>query len=246
VAAHIAVWKETDAPSTPAPGSRGRGRGRGRGGEGRGGAPPRLPVAEMTASGPFAMGPALAGSSSARRGAASRSTFTPIVPGGPGAPGASALGQALDGSAPPSLRAVKGKERAVDHNNDVKKEDEEAEVYSDPDDGIEIVDMDDVKTMDWMAPDSLRRDRESGKKNQKRVSVKVKKEDGVEEFAGSFSLRHQTRIPNRCSHCQPWTQTKRLSKERLTLQMQLILAKAKKRKSSKICLKTSLSKTLLT
>ncbi len=42
--------------------------------------------------------------------------------------------------------------------------------YSDPDDGVEIVDIDDVKRMDWMAPETLRREKDGRKK--KRLTVK--------------------------------------------------------------------------
>ena len=59
-----------------------------------------------------------------------------------------------------------------------KEEDDDHEVYSDPDEGVEIVDMDDVKTLDYMAPDSIRREREA--------KAKVKKEK-VEE-KGSWAL----------------------------------------------------------
>ena len=137
---------------------RGRGRGRGRGGEGRGGAPPRPPPVEMTASGPFAMGPALAGMAG-RRGAP-RSNFAPVMPQAP-AGGRANLGAGLTQTTAPSLK--KEKERA----------EPEEEAYSDPDDGVEIVDMENVRQMDWMAPESLRKERESGKKK----GLKVKKEE---------------------------------------------------------------------
>ena len=59
----------------------GKGRGRGRGGEGRAGegraGPPKIST-EMTASGPFALGPSMAGSSSSRR--VPRSNFAPVIP----------------------------------------------------------------------------------------------------------------------------------------------------------------------
>ncbi|RPD64407.1 hypothetical protein L226DRAFT_533687 [Lentinus tigrinus ALCF2SS1-7] len=138
---------------------RGRGRGRGRGGEGRGGAPPRPPAVEMTASGPFAMGPALAGMSGRR--SAPRSNFAPVMPQGPGGSRAN-LGAGLTQTTAPSLKKEKEKE--------VQEEDE----YSDPDDGVEIVDMENVRQMDWMAPESLGKEREAGK----RKGPKVKKEEG--------------------------------------------------------------------
>ncbi|KAG6861340.1 hypothetical protein C0995_001319 [Termitomyces sp. Mi166 len=146
------------APRPPAPtNERGRGRGRGRGdarGRGRGrGAPP---VVEMTASGPFAMGPALAGHTATRR-AMPRSNFTPVLTSG----SAPSLGSSLVRGAAPTLKR-EGKARNV-------KEEDDAEVYSDPDEGVEIIDMEDVRNMDWMAPESLR------KENQQK---KVKKEEG--------------------------------------------------------------------
>ncbi|OCH93642.1 hypothetical protein OBBRIDRAFT_885313 [Obba rivulosa] len=134
-----------------------RGRGRGRGGEGRGG-PPRPPAVEMTASGPFAMGPTLAGTSARRT--TPRSNFTPIVPQGPNGP---KLGAGLTQTTAPTLKREKGEKE--------QKEEDEAEVYSDPDEGVEIVDMDDIKKMDWMAPESLRKEKE-GKKKKKVVKVK--------------------------------------------------------------------------
>ena len=121
----------------------------------------------MTASGPFAMGPALAGTS-ARRGAP-RSNFAPIVPLGPG--NAAALGAGLSGTAGPSL-----KRETLDANDlahkEVKRPDDD-DVYSDPDEGVEIIDMENVRQMDWMAPDSLRKER----KEKKKKVVHVKKED---------------------------------------------------------------------
>ena len=39
----------------------------------------------------------------------------------------------------------------------------EEEEYSDPDEGVEIVDMENVRQMDWMAPESLRKEKEGGK-----------------------------------------------------------------------------------
>ena len=114
----------------------------------------------MTASGPFAMGPALAGSSARR--STPRSNFAPIA-----APSGSfsGAGSGLSQTGPPSLRKNETKEAPV------KTEDDE--VYSDPDEGVEIIDMENVRQMDWMAPESLRRERPSTKK--------VKKEEQAEE-----------------------------------------------------------------
>ncbi|KAI0060961.1 hypothetical protein BV25DRAFT_1858047 [Artomyces pyxidatus] len=151
------------APSTSDRGGRGRGRGRGRG-EGRGGAPPRPPPPEMTASGPFAMGPSRAGASGWR--STPRAAPTPIVPMGSG--GSAAVGANLTRTAAPTLKKERG-EKLVQVEDD-------AEVYSDPDEGVEIVDMENVRTMDWMAPESLRREREGDKKKKKAAKVKEDEE----------------------------------------------------------------------
>ncbi|RDB20935.1 DNA-directed RNA polymerase III subunit rpc4 [Hypsizygus marmoreus] len=152
-------------PSASTP-ERGRGRGRGRGegrGRGRGRGAPR-PELEMTASGPFAMGPALAGNNARR--AVPRSNFAPIPIPGAG----TALGSSLVRGAAPSLK----REGDLKGKGVVAKVQEDEEVYSDPDEGVEIVDMEDVRQMDWMAPESLRKE-----KRQK----KAKKEEATEAIA---------------------------------------------------------------
>jgi DNA-directed RNA polymerase III subunit RPC4 len=126
----------------------------------------------MTASGPFAMGPALAGSNARR--SVPRSNFAPIMP--PSGP-SSSLGSNLTRTAAPSLKQDvdskgKGKEN-------VGRPEEEEEVYSDPDEGVEIVDMEDVRKMDWMAPESLRKERHVRK---------VKKEESSDD-TGLYTLR---------------------------------------------------------
>ncbi|KAF5336184.1 hypothetical protein D9611_006268 [Ephemerocybe angulata] len=163
--------KKEEVKSEPTPAvipaaTEGRGRGRGRGagrgdgarGRGRGrGGPPEV---VMTASGPFAMGPAMAGSTGSRR-STPRSNFAPSV--APSLSGSSSLGTGLSHTAPPSLKKdldLKGKGR------EVKQEDEE-EVYSDADEGVEIIDMENVRSMDWMAPESLRKERPPAKKVKK-------------------------------------------------------------------------------
>ncbi|KAI0352301.1 hypothetical protein OH77DRAFT_798124 [Trametes cingulata] len=177
--------QEEPAPSTSTERGRGRGadrgaraRGRGRGGEGRGAAP-RPPPVEMTASGPFAMGPALAGTSARR--SAPRSNFAPIVPQGPG--GAAKLGAGLTQTTAPTLKREKDKEGAgVKADREV-----DDEVYSDPDEGVEIIDMENVRQMDWMAPESLRKERDAGKKKGPKVKKEEKEEAkrkvGVQEEA---------------------------------------------------------------
>lgn len=158
------------APSSaPAPSDRsgrGQGRGRGRGDSSRsarGAAPPRPPQQEMTASGPFAMGPSKAGSSAWHGGP--RVSAMPTAPRGPPTDSA-ALGANLTKTPAPTL-----KER-VERRVHI---DEDAEVYSDADEGVEIVDMRNVHAMDWMAPESLKS--ESKHEKTKKKVVKVKKEE---------------------------------------------------------------------
>jgi DNA-directed RNA polymerase III subunit RPC4 len=109
----------------------------------------------MTASGPFAMGPAMAGSSANRR--IRPSNFAPALP--PDRAG-SATSQGARTSAP-SLKNFKQKE-----SEDIKVAPDE--VYSDPEDGVEIIDMEQVWQMDWMAPESLKREKPELKKHRKR------------------------------------------------------------------------------
>ncbi|KAG6812395.1 hypothetical protein H0H92_003076 [Tricholoma furcatifolium] len=146
-------------PATPAANERGRGRGAGRGGDrGRGrGRAAGPPVVEMTASGPFAMGPALAGNTATRR-STPRSNFAAIP-----TSGSAQLGSTLVKGAAPTLKRVGATKTEA-------KEDDDAEVYSDPDEGVEIVDMEDVRQMDWMAPESLRKERQKKKIKKEKTS----------------------------------------------------------------------------
>ena len=80
----------------------------------------------MVASGPFALGPAMSGSE--RRGAP-RSNFAPVTPLGGGG-SSSNLGAGLTKTAGPSLKK---------ENEHTKILEEDA--YSDPDEGVEIVDI---------------------------------------------------------------------------------------------------------
>ncbi|KAJ3794472.1 RNA polymerase III RPC4-domain-containing protein [Lentinula aff. detonsa] len=144
------VKSEPTLDIIPAPSNdRGRGRGRGRGeGSGRGRGGPR-PPAEMVASGPFALGPAMAGTSSSRRFA---QAATPIAT--PSRTEASSLGAGLSQTAAPKIK------------QESKKEEQDEEAYSDPDEGVEIIDMENVRQMDWMAPDSLRKEKEKRLKKE--------------------------------------------------------------------------------
>lgn len=130
----------------------------------------------MTASGPFAMGPALAGTSTRR--AAPRSNFAPV--GTPGSLDPVNLGAGLTQTTAPSLKKGRDKEREGEAAR-VKKEEE---AYSDPDEGVEIVDMENVRQMDWMAPESLRKEGETGKKRGK---GKVQKEGVKMEQIGAHT-----------------------------------------------------------
>lgn len=113
------------------------------------------------------MGPTLAGTSARRT--APRSNFTPIVPQGPGGP---KLGAGLTQTTAPTLKREKGEKEK-------KADDDDHEVYSDPDEGVEIVDMDDIKKMDWMAPESLGKEKTDKKKPSKKKpdTVTVKEEE---------------------------------------------------------------------
>jgi DNA-directed RNA polymerase III subunit RPC4 len=148
---------------------RAQGRGRGRGDLLRGGhgavLSSRPPPQEMTASGPFAMGPSQVGSSAWRT--APRVSAAPIAPRGPPAD-AAALGANLTKTPAPTLKKERTERRA-------HVDDDEAEVYSDPDEGVEIVDMRNVHTMDWMAPESLKS--ETPEKTKKAARVKREEEE---------------------------------------------------------------------
>ena len=115
------------------------------------------------------MGPSKAGSSAWLSGP----RVAAISAGAPrGLPAdAAALGANLTKTAAPSLKKEQqhgGGERRVQ-----EVDDEDAEVYSDPDEGVEIVDMRNVHTMDWMAPESLKW--ESPREKTKKKVAKVKK-----------------------------------------------------------------------
>ncbi|KAJ7224429.1 RNA polymerase III RPC4-domain-containing protein [Mycena pura] len=155
---------EPTAVTIPQDASRGRGRGRGRGdGRGRGRGASRS-VTEMTASGPFAMGPAMSGNNARR--SIPRSNFsipTPTVD-------RSSLGAGLSRIAAPTIK------KENDLKGPEKPPEEEEERYSEPDEGVEIIDMEDVRQMDWMAPESL-------KKERRHVKKKAKKEELDETIA---------------------------------------------------------------
>jgi DNA-directed RNA polymerase III subunit RPC4 len=123
----------------------------------------------MTASGPFAMGPSLMGAGGRR--SAPRSNFAPTPFGGP----SDKLGSGLTQSSAPSLKREK---ETNDLKGGAQDDDDDAGVYSEPDEGVQIVDMDDVRKMDWMAPETLLRDMTEEKKRKKK-SAKIKKDDAA-------------------------------------------------------------------
>jgi len=161
----------------------------------------------MTASGPFAMGPALAGNSSRR--SVPRSNFTPVPIPGSGPPPGSTIGRNC-------LAAVKAELDGNAHGG-AKKNAEDDEVYSEPDEGVEIIDMEDISQMDWMAPESLR------KQHHMR---KIKKEEPVE-----FSGRPSTVF----FHCyKPNPLLSKQQRAQSTRPMHSTLARVKKKRNWKI------------
>ncbi|TFK71613.1 hypothetical protein BDN72DRAFT_764570 [Pluteus cervinus] len=132
--------------------SRGRGDPRGRG---RGRPPPRT-NAEMTASGPFAMGPALAGN--AARRTVPRPSQAPVVP--------SASTSAAPQNGPSGARLEHDLKGKVDYDASKGITALDPEVYSDPEDGVEIIDLSNVRQLDWMAPESLQKDHSKGKRTK--------------------------------------------------------------------------------
>lgn len=131
----------------------------------------------MTASGPFAMGPALAGTS-ARRGAP-RSNFTPVIPQGPAK--GSVLGANLSSLAAPTLKKDKQRENPLVDTVQTPRNESDEEVYSEPDEGVEIIDMENIRQLDWVAPETLQRERRD---RRKRKGVKTE----IEELSLSSSV----------------------------------------------------------
>ena len=124
----------------------------------------------MTASGPFAMGPALAGTSAWH--SIPRSNFAPIIPQGPAK--GSALGANLSNSAAPTLRKDKQRENPLVDPAQAPKNESDGEVYSEPDEGVDLIDMENVRQLDWMAPETLQRERRD---RRKRKQVKTEAEE---------------------------------------------------------------------
>lgn len=123
----------------------------------------------MTASGPFAMGPAMAGA--AGRRTAPRSNFAPIMPGGMSR---GDLGAGLTNTMAPTIGVKREpNDLAIKSEGKLPQDEDEGEVYSDNDEGVEIVDMEHVKGLDWMAPESLRKEKgkSKAKKREKKEEV---------------------------------------------------------------------------
>ena len=95
------------------------------------------------------------------------------------------LGSGLTQTTAPTL----GAKKEQNTEGDVKVESEE-EVYSEPDEGVEIVDMNDIRKMDWMAPDTLKRESE----HRRKLNVKKDKgkppagQAGLEGRSGGFVI----------------------------------------------------------
>jgi DNA-directed RNA polymerase III subunit RPC4 len=130
----------------------------------------------MTASGPFAMGPSKAGLSAWHGGP--RVSAMPAAPRGPPTD-AAALGANLTKSPAPTLK---------EHAERRVHIDEDAEAYSDPDEGVEIVDMRNVHAMDWMAPESLKWESKREKTKKKVVKVKKEEEQATGKGKGAHAL----------------------------------------------------------
>jgi DNA-directed RNA polymerase III subunit RPC4 len=132
------------------------------------------------------MGPSQAGSSAWRT--APRVSAAPVAPRAPA--DSAALGANLTKTAAPTLKKERTAERHAHADDDGDDgDDDDVEVYSDPDEGVEIVDMKNVHTMDWMAPESLKwesRDRTKRKAKAARVKKEEEptpsKEKGVHFF----------------------------------------------------------------
>ena len=121
----------------------------------------------MVASGPFSMGPALAGNQASRHPAPRVTESRLAVP--TSATANAALGENLTRTAAPTLQKSKEKTK-------VKEEEEE---YSDPDEGVEIIDMNRIRDMDWMAPEALM---------EEKKREKVKQEERGSDVVGGLSF----------------------------------------------------------
>ena len=86
----------------------------------------------------------------------------------------------------------KGKGKGADKENDdqagkTKEDEDEDEVYSEPDEGVEILDMEKVKLMDWMAPETLAKERKGVRKIKKEKQLDVKGKGASHQFTRARS-----------------------------------------------------------
>ena len=95
-----------------------------------------------------------------------RSNFAPPVP----FKGPSTTEGGLTKTVAPSLK----KEPADDV---IPKDESDIEAYSDPDEGVEIVDINDVKRLDWMAPESLSKEKPKSAKKGRSIVKKESRSD---------------------------------------------------------------------
>lgn len=115
------------------------------------------------------MGPAMSGNNARR--SVPRSNFAIPTPGTDRA----SLGAGLTRM---SAAGIKKENDLKGGKEKDKPSQEDEEVYSEPDEGVEIIDMEDVRQMDWMAPESLRKERRQAKR-------KVKKEEPADDGVGA-------------------------------------------------------------
>ncbi|KAF8636389.1 hypothetical protein AX17_003571 [Amanita inopinata Kibby_2008] len=100
----------------------------------------------MTASGPFAMGPAMNNT----KHSSSRINFAP--------PASQASSSTTSRVTVDHTTVSSFKKEESSISNPVKQgKDEDDEVYSEPDEGVEIIDIQRVRELDWMAPETLRK-----------------------------------------------------------------------------------------
>jgi DNA-directed RNA polymerase III subunit RPC4 len=113
----------------------------------------------MVPAGPFAMGPLAAGNTGMPRPSAFRSSQQ-------------GFGRSIGGSG--AVKAAHGV-TSLPRNRDHLADDDEPEVYSEEESGLTIVDLEDVKLLDSMAPDALRKEKP---KVKRKVKVKAEAPDG--------------------------------------------------------------------
>lgn len=116
------------------------------------------------------MGPSAAGLTSTR--GAARPTFAP-------APPRASTGGAHGTSLTPTM--VKVEKRG---GVEARQPDEDEEAYSDQEDGVEIIDIQRVREMDWSAPEPLRKEKKREKKKDKDKKVKAEEDARVKMEKG--------------------------------------------------------------